>query len=67
MNYGWKLVTFYRKQEPTPSQEKEMQKAKMVAQEGLTNSCEKKRNGKKRRNGKIQASEFRVPKTSKEG
>ena len=49
MNYGWKLVTFYRKQEPTPSQEKEMQKAKMVAQEGLTNSWEKKRRKRQRK------------------
>ena len=33
---------------------------------GLTNSCEKKRSEKQRRKGKIEASEFRVPKNRKE-
>ena len=33
---------------------------------GLTNSCEKKRSEKQRREGKIKASECRVPKNSKE-
>ena len=33
---------------------------------GLTNSCEKKRSEKQRRKGKIEASECRVPKNSKE-
>ena len=33
---------------------------------GLTNSCEKKRGEKERRIGKIQVSESRVPKNSKE-
>ena len=32
---------------------------------GLTNSCEKKTSEKQRRKGKIEASECRVPKTSK--
>ena len=32
---------------------------------GLTNSCEKKRNEKQRRKGKISTSEYRVPKNSK--
>ena len=32
---------------------KEMQKSKMAVLEGLTNSCEKKRNEKQRRKGKI--------------
>ena len=32
---------------------------------GLTNSCEKKRNEKQRRKGKIETSECRVPKNSK--
>ena len=41
-------------------------KSKMAVWEGLTNSCEKKRNEKQRRKGKIQASECRVPKNSKE-
>ena len=33
---------------------------------GLTNSCEKKRSEKQRRKGKIEASEYKVPKNSKE-
>ena len=45
---------------------KEMQKSKMAVWGGLTNSCEKKRNEKQRRKGKIKASEWRVPKNSKE-
>ena len=45
---------------------KEMQKSKMAVWGGLTNSCEKKRSEKQRRKGKIQASEGRVPKNSKE-
>ena len=32
---------------------------------GLINSCEKKRGEKQRRKGKVQASECRVPKSSK--
>ena len=47
------------------SQEKEMQKTKMVVWGGLTNSCEKKRNEKQRRTGKICPFECRVPKKSK--
>jgi len=38
----------------------------MVVWGGLTNSCEKKRSEKQRRKGKIEASECRVPKNSKE-
>ena len=29
-NYGWRFVTLYRRQGSRPSQEKEMQKGKMV-------------------------------------
>ena len=47
-------------------QEKEMQKGKMVVSGGLTNSCEKKRSERQRRNGKIYPFECRVPKNSKE-
>ena len=42
-----------------------MQKSKMAAWGGLTNSCEKKRNKKERRKRKIEASECRFPKASK--
>ena len=43
-----------------------MQKSKMAVWGGLTNSCEKKRSEKKRRKGKINPFECRVPKNSKE-
>ena len=43
-----------------------MQKSKMGVWGGLTNSCEKKRNEKQGKKGKIKASECRVPKNSKE-
>ena len=39
---------------------------RMQSQEGLINSCEKKRSKKQRRKGKIYSSECRVPKNSKE-
>jgi len=45
---------------------KEMQKSKMVVWGGLTNSCEKKRREKQRRQGMIYPFECRVPKNSKE-
>ena len=45
---------------------KEMQKSKVAVWGGLKNSCEKKRGEKQRRKGKIEASECRVPKNSKE-
>ena len=45
---------------------KEIQKSKMAVWGGLTNSCEKKRSETQRRKGKIEASECRVPKNSKE-
>ena len=45
---------------------KEMQKSKMAVWGGLINSCEKKRNKKQRRKGKIYPIEWRVPKNSKE-
>ena len=42
-----------------------MQRSKMAVWGGLTNSCDKKRGEKQRRKGKIEASEWRVPKNSK--
>ena len=42
-NYGWSFMTLYRRQGSRPSQEKEMQKGKMVVWGGLPNSWEKKR------------------------
>ena len=65
MNYGWRFMTLYRRQDQDHPQEKEMQKSKMAVWGGLTNSCEKKRSKKQRRKGKIEASECRAPKNSK--
>ena len=50
----------------TISMERKCKKNKMAVWGGLTNSSEKKRGEKQRRKGKIQASECRVPKNSKE-
>ena len=47
------------------TQEKEMQKGKMVVWGGLTNSWEKKRSERQRRKGKVYPSECRVPKNSR--
>ena len=43
-----------------------MKKRKMAVWGGLTNSIEKKRSEKQRREGKIYPSECRIPKNSKE-
>ena len=61
MNYGWRFVTLYRGRDQDHPHGKKMQKSKMAVWGGLTNSCEKQR-----RKGKIQASECRVLKNSKE-
>ena len=66
MNYGWRLVTLYRRQGSSHPHGKEVQKSKMAVWGGLTNSCEKKRGEKQRRKEKIYPFEFRVPKNSKD-
>ena len=66
MNYGMRFMTLYRRQGSRPSPWKRNQKSKMAVWGSLTNSCEKKRNEKQRRKGKIYAFECRVPKNSKE-
>jgi len=35
MNYGWRFVTSYRRQESRPSPRKRMQKAKWLSEEAL--------------------------------
>ena len=42
MNYGWRIVTLYRRQGARPSPKIEMQKSKMAVWRGLTNSCERR-------------------------
>ena len=49
----------------TIPKKKKCKKVKWLSEEGLTNSCEKKRSEKQRRKGKIYTSECRVPKNSK--
>ena len=66
MNYGMRFVTLYRRQGSRPSSWKRKAKSKMAVWGGLTNSCEKKKSEKQRRKRKIEASECRVPKNSKE-
>ena len=68
MNYEWRFVTLYRRQESRPSPRKRnVKKSKMAVWGGLTNSCEKKGSEKQRRKeGKRHPFECRVPKNSKE-
>ena len=66
MNYGWRFVTLYRRQESRPSPKKRNAKKKNGRLRRLRNSCEKKRSKKKRKKGKIYPFECRVPKNSKE-
>ena len=53
MNYGMRFVTLNRKQGSRPSPWIRNAESKMDVWGGLTNSCEKKRNEKQRRKGKI--------------
>ena len=53
MNYGWRFVTLYKRQESRPSPRKRNAKIKIAVQGGLTNSCEKKKSEEQRRKGKI--------------
>ena len=66
MNYGWRFITLYRRQESRPSPRKRNAKDKMVVWGGIINSWEKKRSERQRRKGKIYPFECRVPKNSKE-
>ena len=52
-NYGWRFMTLYRRQGSRPSPWKRNAKKQNGCLGGLTNSCEKKRNEKQRRKGKI--------------
>ena len=64
VNYGWRLMTLYRRQWSRPSQEKEMQKGEMVVWGRLTNSWQK-RSKRQRGKGKKYLFECRVLKNSK--
>ena len=65
MNYRWRFVTLYRRQESRPfPMEKKCKKAKWLSGEALQIAVKRKKR-KQRRKGKILASECRVPKNSK--
>ena len=64
MNYGWRLVTLYRRQGSRPSQEKEMHKAKWLSEEALQIAA--KRREAKGKGEKIHPFECRIRKNSKE-
>ena len=65
MNYGWRFVTLYRRQESKPSPRKRNAKKQNAYPRSLTNSCEKKGSKKQRRKGKIYPFECRLPKIRK--
>ena len=52
MNYGWRFMTLYKRQESRPSPWKRTAKKQNGCLGRLTNSCEKKRSKKQRRKGK---------------
>ena len=55
----------YRRQGSRSSPWKRNEKGKMAVWRGLTNSCEKKRSERQRREGKIYPFECRVPKIAR--
>ena len=65
MNYGWRFVTLYRRQESKPSPRKRNAKKQNGYPRSLTNGCEKKGSKKQRRKGKIYPFECRLPKIRK--
>ena len=67
MIYGWRFVTLYRRQgSKTIPMEKKCKKAKWLSEETLQIAVKKKRSKNQRRKGKMDPSECRVPKNSKE-
>ena len=66
MNYGWRFMTLYRRQESRSSPRKGNEKKQNGHLRRPCNSCEKKGSKKQRRKGKIYPFECRVPKNSKE-
>ena len=67
MNYGWRFMTFYRRQESSPSpREKKCKKAKWLSGEALQIAVKRREAKNKGEKGKIYPFECRVPKNSKE-
>ena len=68
MNYGWKIVTLYRRQGSRPSPWKRNAKSKMAVWGGLTNSCERrevKGKGEKERYTHLKAEFQRIARRNK--
>ena len=65
-NYGWRFMTFYRRQGSRTSPRKRNTKRQNGCLRRPYNSCEKKRSKRQRRKGKLYPIEHRVPKNSKE-
>ena len=65
-NYGQRFTRFYSRCWPKPSPRKRNIRRQNDSWGGLTNSWEKKRHERQRREGKISPSECRIPKSSKE-
>ena len=63
---GQRFVALYRRQGSTPSLINRNANRQMVVWGSLTNSHEKKRSKRQRREGKLYPFEWRVPKSSKE-
>ena len=54
MNYGWRFVTLYKRQESRPSPRKRnAKKAKWLSEEALQIAVKRRRGEKQRRKGKI--------------
>ena len=64
MNYGWRFMTFTGDRDQTIPLEKKCKKVKWLSGKALQIAV--KRREAKNREGKIQASECRVPKNNKE-
>ena len=65
MNYGWRFMTLFRRQDQDHSQEKEMQKAKWLSEEALQIAV-KRREVKSKGEKERHTFECRIPKSSKE-
>ena len=66
MNYGMRFVTLYRRQGSRPSPwKRNAKKAKWLSGEALQIAVKRIEVKSKGEKGKIQASEYRVPKNSK--
>ena len=70
MNYGWRLVTLYRRQGSRPPHGKEMQKSKMASGEALqvpVKRREAKSTGEKERYKHLNAEFQRIARRDKQG